>query len=181
MVDWNGGDRRCNTSLTETNEDEGGTIRDNVGRQSADDKVHSLVHSTKGRKEEIGLKDRTNSSTGSTSATMISQGCTRVHHAQQRLDKMHVICSRAEETWPTIFNASNRGGSVSPLRFLKVLRLGKSWYSTRKTTIYQDYTRTLPGIPLEAKQPGMNCLVNNGCGRHNQDSWRTPPGICGGV
>jgi len=25
---------------------------------------------------------------------MISQGCTRVHHAQQKLDKMHVICSR---------------------------------------------------------------------------------------
>jgi len=28
MVDWNGGDRRHNTSLTETNKDEGGTFRD---------------------------------------------------------------------------------------------------------------------------------------------------------
>ena len=26
--------------------------------------------------------------------------CTRVHHVQGRLDKMHVICSRAEKTWP---------------------------------------------------------------------------------
>jgi len=31
MVDWNGGDMRHNTSLTETNEDEGGTFRDNIG------------------------------------------------------------------------------------------------------------------------------------------------------
>jgi len=32
MVDWNGGDGRHNTSLTETNEDEGGTFRDDIGR-----------------------------------------------------------------------------------------------------------------------------------------------------
>jgi len=31
MVDWNGRDGRCNTSLTETNEDEGGTFRVNIG------------------------------------------------------------------------------------------------------------------------------------------------------
>jgi len=32
MVDWDSGDRRCNASLTETNEDEGGIFRDDVGR-----------------------------------------------------------------------------------------------------------------------------------------------------
>ena len=66
--------------------------------------VYSLAHSAKGREEEIGLKDRTNSSIGSTNATTISQGCTRVHYVQQRLDKMHAICSRAKETQPTIFD-----------------------------------------------------------------------------
>ena len=45
----------------------------------------------KGREEEIGPKGRTDSSIGSTNATMISQGCTRVHYAQQRLDKMRML------------------------------------------------------------------------------------------
>jgi len=82
MVGWDGGDGRCNTSLTETNKDEGGTFRDDIGRQSTNDKVYSLAHSVKGRKEEIGPKNRTDSSIGSTNATIISQGCTRVHHVQ---------------------------------------------------------------------------------------------------
>jgi len=32
MVDWDGGDGRCNASLTEINEDEGGTFRDDISR-----------------------------------------------------------------------------------------------------------------------------------------------------
>jgi len=42
MVDWNNGNRRCNASLTKTDEAEGRSIRDNVGGRSADDEVNTL-------------------------------------------------------------------------------------------------------------------------------------------
>ena len=38
-----------------------------------------------------------------------------------------------------------------PVGFLKVQFLGNSWNSTRKSAIYQDSTRTEPGILLEEK------------------------------
>jgi hypothetical protein len=60
---------------------------------------------------------------------------------------------------------------------LEVQVLGNSWNSTRKSSIYQDYIRTLPGIPLEEKQPGMNHLVENGSGKDNQDSSRNTWGV----
>jgi len=82
MVDWNSGDGRRNTSLTETNKDEGEPSETMSADEVLMDKVYSLAHSTKEREDEISPKDRTGSSVGSTNATTISQGCTGVHHAQ---------------------------------------------------------------------------------------------------
>jgi len=53
MVDWNGRDGRRNTSLTEKNKDEGGTFRDDISRQSTDDKVYSLAHSVREEKKKL--------------------------------------------------------------------------------------------------------------------------------
>jgi len=68
---------------------------------------------TKSTPWHIVQREEKKKSVRKTGPTTISQGCTRVHHVQQRLDKMHLICSRAKETWPTIFDASNRDRSTT--------------------------------------------------------------------
>ena len=69
MMDWDSGNRRCNTSLTKTDKAEGRSIRDNVGRRSANDEVNTLAYSVEGREVKGSPRERTNGGNSSPNAT----------------------------------------------------------------------------------------------------------------